>query len=87
MSELFGDAVSRMCVSDHDRAIFRLAYGASLLLFKLGDECELWDDGLFKRVVEKLEKIKCMTSETYDEIARVTGAAYEQEEYDDESGN
>lgn len=83
MSELFGEAVSRTCVSDRDRAIFRLAYGASLLLFKLGDECELWDDASFKRAVEKLEKIKRMTSETYDEIARVTNAAWG--EGDDES--
>lgn len=85
MSELFGDAVSRTCASDRDRAIFRLAYGASLVLFKLGDECELWEDDLFKRAVEKLEKIKRMTSETYDEIVRVTNAAWEeQEEQDDE---
>lgn len=85
MSELFGEAVSRMCVSDHDRAIFQLAYGASLYLYKLGDEWELWDDNSFKRAVEKLEKIKRMTSETYDEIARVTNAACEeQEEEDDE---
>ena len=82
MSELFGEAVSRTCASDRDRAIFQLAYGASLLLFKLGDECELLDDDLFKRVVERLEKIKRMTSETYDEIARVTNAAWE--ENDDE---
>lgn len=78
MSELFGDAVSKTCVSDRDRAIFRLAYGASLLLFKLGDECELWEDDLFKQSVEKLEKIKRMTSDTYDEIARVTNAAWEE---------
>ena len=78
MSELFGEAVSRTCVSDRDRAIFRLAYGASLLLYKLGDECELWDDDLFKRAMEKLEKIKRMTSETYDEIASVTNAAWEE---------
>lgn len=84
MSELFGDAVSRTCVSDRDRAIFRLAYGASLLLYKLGDEYELWDDASFKRGVAKLEKIKRMTNETYDEIARVTNAAWEG---DDESGN
>ena len=64
MSELFGEVVSRTCVSDRDRAIFQLAYGASLLLYKLGDECELWEDDLFKRAVEKLEKIKRMTSET-----------------------
>lgn len=83
MSELFGEAVSRTCVSDRDRAIFRLAYGASVLLFKLGDECELWDDDLFKRVVEKLEKIKCMTNETYDEIARGTSAVYDQEDDDE----
>lgn len=82
MTELFGDAVSRTCASDRDRAIFRLAYGASVLLFKLADECELWEDDLFQRVVEKLEKIKCMTNETYDEIARVTNAAWE--EQDDE---
>lgn len=79
MSELFGDAVSRTCVSDRDREIFQLAYGASLLLYKLGDECELWSDELFKRAVEKLEKIKRMTSETYDEIARVTNAAWEEQ--------
>lgn len=79
MSELFGDAVSRTCVSDRDRAIFQLAYGASLLLYKLGDECELWSDELFKRAVEKLEKIKRMTSKTYDEIARVTNAAWEEQ--------
>lgn len=83
MSELFGEAVSRMCASDRDRAIFQLAYGASLLLFKLGDECELWDDNSFKRAMEKLEKIKRMTSETYDEIARVTNAAREEQEGDD----
>ena len=80
MSELFGDAVSRTCVSDRDRDIFGLAYGASLFLSKLGDECKLWDDDLFKRVVEKLEKIKRMTNETYDEIARVTNAAWEEQE-------
>lgn len=79
MSELFGEAVSRTCASDRDRAIFRLAYGASVLLYKLGDECELWSDELFKRAVEKLEKIKRMTSETYDEIARVTNAAWEEQ--------
>lgn len=79
MSELFGDAVTRTCASDRDRAIFQLAYGASLLLYKLGDECELWSDELFKRAVEKLEKIKRMTSETYDEIARVTNAAWEEQ--------
>lgn len=84
MSELFGEAVSRTCVSDHDKDIFLLAYSASMLLFKLGGECELWDDDLFKRVVEKLEKIKCMTSETYDEIVRGTSAAYEQEDGDDD---
>jgi hypothetical protein len=84
MSELFGEAVSGTCASDRDRAIFRLAYGASLLLFKLGDEWELWDDDLFKRAVEKLEKIKHMTSETYDEIARVTNAAWEEQEGDDD---
>ena len=78
MSELFGEAVSRTCVSDRDRAIFRLAYGASLLLSKLGDEWELWDDNSFKRAMEKLEKIKRMTSETYDEIARVCNAAWEE---------
>ena len=83
MSEMFGDAVTRTCASDRDRAMFQLAYGASLLLYKLGDECELWSDELFKRAVEKLEKIKRMTSETYDEIARVTNAAWE--EQDDES--
>lgn len=77
MRELFGEAVSRTCASDRDRAIFQLVYGASLLLFKLGDECELLDDDLFKRVVERLEKIKRMTNETYDEIARVTNAAWE----------
>jgi hypothetical protein len=85
MSELFGDAVSKTCASDRDLAIFWLAYGASRLLFKLGDECELWDDDLYKRIVERLEKIKCMTSETYDEIARVTNAAWkEQVEEEDE---
>lgn len=82
MSELFGEAVSRMCASDRDRAIFRLAYGASVLLFKLADERALWDDASFKRGVAKLEKIKRMTSDTYDEIARVTNAAWE--EQDDE---
>lgn len=80
MSELFGEAVSRMCASDHRRDVFQLAYSASVLLFKLGDECELWEDDLFKRAVEKLEKIKRMTSETYDEIARVTDAAWEEQE-------
>ena len=84
MSELFGDAVSRTYVSDHARAIFRLAYGASLLLFKLGDEYDLWDDASFKRGVEKLDKIKRMTNETYDEIARVTNAAWEEQEQEDE---
>lgn len=83
MSELFGEAVSKTCVSDRDRTIFRLAYGASLMLSKLGDECELWEDDLFKRAVEKLEKIKRMTSETYDEIARVTNAAWEEQEDDE----
>lgn len=78
MSELFGDAVSRTCVSDRDRYIFQLAYSVSLFLSKLGDEYELWDDDLFKRAVAKLEKIKRMTSETYDEIARVTNAAWEE---------
>ena len=87
MSELFGEAVSKTCVSDRDRAIFRLAYGASLFLSKLGDEWELWDDNSFKRAIEQLEKIKRMTSETYDEIARVTNAACKIEENDDESGN
>lgn len=85
MTELFGDAVSRTCASDRDRAIFRFAYGASVLLFKLADERALWDDDLFKRAVAKLEKIKRMTSETYDEIACVCNAAWE--EQDDESGN
>lgn len=80
MSELFGEAVSRTCASDRDRAIFQLAYGASLLLYKLSDECELWDDDLFERAVEKLEKIKRMTSETYDEIASVANAAWEEQE-------
>lgn len=84
MSESFGEAVSKTRVSDHDKDIFRLAYSASLLLFKLGGECELWDDDLFKRVVEKLEKIKRMTSETYDEIARGISAVYEQEDEDDD---
>lgn len=79
MSELFGEVVSRTCASDRDRAIFRLAYGASLLLYKLGDECELWDDDLFERAVEKLEKIKRMTNETYDEIARFTNATLEEQ--------
>lgn len=86
MTELFGDAVSRTCASDRDRAIFRLAYGASVLLFKLADECELWEDDLFQRVVEKLEKIKCMTNETYDEIARGTGAVLVEEQEDDDGG-
>lgn len=84
MSELFGEAVSRTCVSDRDRAIFRLAYGASLFLYKLGDECELLDDDLFKRVVEKLEKIKRMTNETYDEIACACDAAWEEQEGDND---
>ena len=84
MTELFGEAVSKTCASDRDRAIFQLAYGASLLLFKLGDECELWDDDLFKRGVAKLEKIKCMTNETYDEIARVTNAAWEEQDGDND---
>ena len=84
MTELFGEAVSRTCVSDRDRAIFRLAYGASLLLYKLGDECELWEDDLFKRGVEKLEKIKRMTSDTYDEIARVCNATLEEQEGDND---
>ena len=84
MSELLGEAVSKTCASDRDRAIFRLAYGASLLLFKLGDECELWDDNSFKRAIEQLEKIKRMTSETYDEIARVCNAAWEEQEGDDD---
>lgn len=84
MSEMFGDAVTRTCASDRDRAIFQLAYGASLLLYKLGDECELWSDELFKRAVEKLEKIKRMTSETYDEIARFTNATWEEQEGDDD---
>ena len=83
MSELFGEAVSRTCVSDRDRDIFQLAYSVSLFLSKLGDEWELWDDNSFKRATEKLEKIKRMTSETYDEIARVTNAAWD--ENDDES--
>lgn len=81
MTELFGEDVSRTCVSDRDRAIFRLAYGASLFLSKLGDEWELWEDNEFKRAVEKLEKIKRMTSDTYDEVARVME---EQEDNDDE---
>ena len=85
MSELFGEVVSRTCVSDRDRDVFRLAYGASLLLFKVGTEYQLWDDDVFKRVVEKLEKIKCMTSETYDEITRGISAAYDQEEQDDDN--
>ena len=85
MSELFGEAISRTCVSDRDRDIFQLAYSVSLFLSKLGDEWELWDDNSFKRAIEQLEKIKRMTSETYDEIARVTNAAWE--ENDDESGN
>lgn len=84
MSELFGDAVSKTCASDRDRAIFRLAYGASLLLFKLGDECELWDDDLFKRGVAKLEKIKRMTNETYEELVRFTDATWEEQEDDEE---
>lgn len=78
MSELFGEAVSRTCVSDRDRVIFRLAYGASVLLFKLADERALWDDDLFKRGLAKLEKIKRMTNETYDEIVCVTNAAWEE---------
>lgn len=86
MTELFGDAVSRTCASDRDRAIFRLAYGASVLLFKLADERALWEDDLFQRVVEKLEKIKCMTNETYDEIARGTGAVLVEEQEDDDGG-
>lgn len=84
MSELFGDAVSRTCASDRDRDIFQLAYSVSLFLSKLGDEYELWDNASLKRTMEKLEKIKRMTNETYDEIARVME---EQEEDDDESGN
>lgn len=84
MSELFGDAVSKTCASDRDRVIFQLAYGASLLLYKLADEWELWDDKSFKRAMEKLEKIKRMTSETYDVIARVTNAAWEEQEDDNE---
>lgn len=84
MSELFGEAVSRTCVSDHDRDIFLLACGASMLLFKLGGERELWDNDLYQRVVERLEKIKCMTSETYNEIVRGTSAVYDQEEEEDE---
>lgn len=80
MSELFGEAIARTCTLDRDRDIFQLAYGASLYLYKLGDECELWDDDLFKRAMEKLEKIKRMTSDTYDEIARVTNAAWEEQE-------
>lgn len=80
MSELFVDSVSRTCASDRDREIFWLAYGASLFLYRLGDKCEIWDDDLYKRVVEKLEKIKRMTNETYDEIARVTDAAWEEQE-------
>lgn len=84
MSELFGDAVSKTCASDRDRAIFRLAYGASLLLFQLGDECELWDDDLFKRGVAKLEKIKRMTNETYEELVRFTDATWEEQEDDEE---
>lgn len=65
-----------MCVSDHRRDVFMLAYSASVSLFKLGDECDLWEDDLFKRVVKKLEEIKCMTNKAYDEIARVTDAAW-----------
>jgi hypothetical protein len=84
MSELFGEAVSRMCASDRDRAIFQLAYGASLYLWKLGDEYELWDNALLKRTVEKLEKIKRMTSDTYDEIACVCNATWEEQEGDDD---
>lgn len=83
MSELLGEAVSRTCASDRDRDIFQLAYSVSLFLSKLGDEYELWDDASFKRGVEKLEKIKRMTNETYDEIARVCNAAWEDQ--DDES--
>ena len=55
---------------DHDRDIFLLAYSASLLLFKLGTEFKLYDNDAFKCAAEILEKIKCMTSKTYDEIAR-----------------
>lgn len=78
MSELFGDAVSRTCASDHDRDIFLLAYSASLLLYKLGDEYEIWSDELFERAMKKLEKIKRMTNETYDEITRVANVAWEE---------
>lgn len=84
MSELFGDAVSRTCVSDRDREVFLLAYGASLLLFKLGTEYELYNYYVFKRVVEKLEKIKCMTNETYEELVRFTDATWEEQEDDEE---
>ena len=79
MSELFGEAIARTCTLDRDRAIFQLAYGASLYLYKLGDERELWDDDLFKRGLAKLEKIKRMTSDTYDEIAHVTNATLEEQ--------
>lgn len=83
MSELFGEAVSKTCASDRDRAIFRLAYGASVLLFKLADEYELWDDASFRHGLAKLEKIKRMTNETYDELARVTNATWEEQDDDD----
>lgn len=52
MSEMFGDAVTRTCASDRDRAIFQLAYGASLLLYKFGDECELWSDETRSRALQ-----------------------------------
>jgi hypothetical protein len=55
-----------------------------LYLHKLGDEWELWEDNGFKRAMEKLEKIKRMTNETYDEIARITNAAWEEQEGDDD---
>lgn len=81
MSETVSSAETRE--SKHDREIFLLAYSASMLLVKLSIECELCDNDLFNRVVKKLEKIKRITNETYDEIARVTNAAYKREDEDD----
>lgn len=77
------ETVSRTCVSDRDREIFLLAYSASMLLIKLSIECECCNNDSYKHVVEKLEKIKRMTNETYDEIARGVSAAYEQEQDDE----
>lgn len=79
------ETVSRTCVSNRDREIFLLTYSASMLLIKLSIEYEFCDNDLFKRVVEKLEKIKCITNETYDEIVRGTSVAYEQEGDDDDA--